>query len=434
VVRVRRVIWSIVLGLPLSGIGCAGAPEADDETTPDLGAIRAEANAATQPTASPPAEAPEDFVAQADPRTPGLGGNAIQFTTVKPAGAPGSPNATAPGTVLPGTVSRASVFGRPAAHATDTVESDPRPGPSNVGGPPDERIPPAVAPAPTSPTRPAGLLRRLLGPSISSASPSPAADQSSSSSRSTERQRLHEKLLFYPTRHPDGLWTPEAYGAEDVTFTSSDGKKLHGWFVPCESPRAYVLYAHGNGGNLSYNGDVYRKLHELGVAVFAFDYRGYGRSEGKPTVTGVVDDARAARAWLAKRGNVPEAAVVLMGRSLGGAVVVQLAGELPPRGLILESTFSSLREVADHHFSKLSWLVPRDELNSAAVLAAYRGPLFASHGDADRTIPPAQGKKLYEAARGPKQFFNIAGADHNDPLLDSYYRRLDQFFAGLPGE
>jgi fermentation-respiration switch protein FrsA (DUF1100 family) len=192
-----------------------------------------------------------------------------------------------------------------------------------------------------------------------------------------------------------------------------------------------ILYAHGNAGNISYDYDVHRTLNRLNATVFAFDYRGYGKSEGKPTVAGVLDDARSARAWLARKEDIPEAQIVLMGRSLGGAVVAQLAGELAPRGLVIESSFSSLREVADHHFSKLSWLVPRDELNSTAALADYRGPLFLSHGDADRTIPQEQGKKLYDTARGKKQFFNVAGGDHNDPLPDEYYRRLDRFLSDL---
>jgi uncharacterized protein len=298
------------------------------------------------------------------------------------------------------------------------------------------RTPPASAPSstvtiPAPPARPKGLLQSLLGSSPSSASPSPAAP--SSSAGRAERQRLHEKLLFHPTQHPDGIWQPKDLRPEDVSFAASDGTRLHGWYVASPTPQGVLLYAHGNGGNLSYDSRMIRRLRdELHLSVFAFDYRGYGRSEGKPTVTGVLDDARSARAWLARRAEIPEGQVILMGRSLGGAVVIQLAGELPPRGLVVESSFASLREVADHHFSKLSWLVPRDELNSAATLARYQGPLLVSHGDADRTIPPAHGQKLFEAAGGQKQFFNIAGGDHNDPQPDDYYRRLNRFLDELP--
>ncbi|MGC3970941.1 MAG: alpha/beta hydrolase [Pirellulales bacterium] len=149
-------------------------------------------------------------------------------------------------------------------------------------------------------------------------------------------------------------------------------------------------------------------------------------------MAGILDDARSARAWLAQRTGVRESDIVLMGRSLGGAVAIQLAGDVPPRGLIVESTFASLKEIAGFHFPRLAWLVPAGELQSSATLAKYAGPLLHSHGDADRVIPFAQGEQLYAKATGRKQFFRIAGGDHNDPQPDEYYRRLNQFLADLP--
>ena len=121
-----------------------------------------------------------------------------------------------------------------------------------------------------------------------------------------------------------------------------------------------------------------------------------------------------------------------MGESLGGAIVVQLAAESAPRGLILQSTFSSLKNVADVHFPALSWLVPPGKLNSASQIGRYHGPLLQSHGTADDTIPIRCGEKLFRSAHEPKEFVKIAGAGHNNWLTEQYLTRLDEFFARLP--
>jgi polyhydroxybutyrate depolymerase len=194
-----------------------------------------------------------------------------------------------------------------------------------------------------------------------------------------------------------------------------------------------LLYAHGNAGNLSFDARMLRYFQtELMVTVLIFDYRGYGKSEGSPTVEGVLQDARAARTALAKKADVKEAEIVLMGRSLGGAVVCQLAGESAPRGLVLENTFSSLKEVAEHHFGIAAAIVPKDRLDSAAQLARYSGPLLQTHGDADKTVPFAMGKKLFDAHKGNKEFVAIAGGQHNDAYTAGYREKLDRFIGSLP--
>jgi fermentation-respiration switch protein FrsA (DUF1100 family) len=246
-------------------------------------------------------------------------------------------------------------------------------------------------------------------------------------------QTLDELLLFYPSKYPDGNWKPKGLNFEDAWFSGEDGVRLHGWYCACQNARAVLLYAHGNGGNLSYDGALMEYFQQrLHVTAFIFDYRGYGRSEGLPTVEGILKDARAARTFLARRTGVKEAEIVLMGRSLGGAVVTQLAAEARPRGLILESTFSSLQEVASYHYPRLAWLVPANKLDSVAQMARYQGPLLQSHGDADHTIPYAMGMKLFRAATGPKRFVRIPGGDHNDAPSVEYYRHLDRFIGGLP--
>jgi fermentation-respiration switch protein FrsA (DUF1100 family) len=280
---------------------------------------------------------------------------------------------------------------------------------------------------PTAETRPA-LEARVATSSQPADPPGPVAAPNPSAGPS-----LDELLLFFPSKYPEGNWKPAGLAFEDVWFSAADGTRLHGWYCPCARARAVLLYAHGNAGNLALYGPLMRYFqNELRVTTLVFDYRGYGCSEGVPTVEGVVQDARAARAFLARRAGVEESAVVLMGRSLGGAVVVQLAAEAPARGLVLESTFASLRAIAAHHYPRLAWLVPADKLDSTARIARHRGPLLQSHGDADRTIPYAQGLKLFEAAQEPKTFVRVPGGDHNDPQPAEFFRRLDQFVSELP--
>jgi uncharacterized protein len=244
---------------------------------------------------------------------------------------------------------------------------------------------------------------------------------------------MEESLLYFPSKYPDGYWSPPGLAFEDAWFDAADGTHLHGWFVPHDRPRAVILFSHGNAGNISHRADLFEQLHRLGVAVLAYDYRGYGRSSGSPTETGVLADARAARAWLAKRVGIPQSDIVLMGESLGGAVAVQMAAEAPARGLILENTFSSAPDVAAVHYP---WLpvrqLMRTQFNSAAAIGKYHGPLLEVHGDADTIVPISLGRKLFAAANQPKQWVEIAGGDHNDPRTGEFYRALDQFLAVLP--
>jgi len=244
---------------------------------------------------------------------------------------------------------------------------------------------------------------------------------------------LEESLLYFPTKYPDGDWNPPGLVFEDAWFQAADGARLHGWFVPCDHPRAVALFAHGNAGNLSHRADLFIQLHRLGIAVLAFDYRGYGRSSGVPTESGIIADGRAARTWLAQRAGIPESEIVLMGESLGGAVAVQLAAESPARGLVLENTFTSAPDVAAFHYP---WLpvkqLMRTRFDSAAAIGKYHGPLLQFHGDADTIVPFALGRKLFDAANQPKQWVVIPGSDHNDPRTPAFFQALDQFIANLP--
>ena len=240
-----------------------------------------------------------------------------------------------------------------------------------------------------------------------------------------------ETMLVYPVpKFPgQGEWNAAAFDAEEVTFSSLDGTPLHGWYWEHPRPRAQLLYLHGNGDCVGYLGDYLQQLsRENEVSVFVFDYRGYGRSEGRPHEAGILKDGAAARDWLAKRGGIKPAEVVLMGRSLGGGVAVHLAAQDGARGLILQNTFTSLPDAAARLFPYLPVrLLMRNRYRSIDKIANYSGPLLQSHGDQDRVVPYELGKRLFERAVGPKEFITIPGGDHNDPEPPSYNLRLKQF-------
>ncbi len=245
---------------------------------------------------------------------------------------------------------------------------------------------------------------------------------------------LERSLLFFPRPYPEGDWAPKDLVHEDAWFEAEDGTKLHGWFCPVAQPRAVLLYAHGNAGNVASCKWPLRLLQEkLGVSVLAFDYRGYGRSTGAPTEAGILADARAARRWLAGRTGVAETDIVLLGRSLGGAVAVDLAAHDGARGLILENTFTSMPEVAACKTSTFSvQRLMRVRLDSLAKIGAYHGPLLQTHGDADQTVPCELGRRLFAAANEPKRFLPVRGGGHNDPPSLEYYRALNEFLEALP--
>jgi len=245
---------------------------------------------------------------------------------------------------------------------------------------------------------------------------------------------MENSLIFFPAKYPIGDWQPVGLEFEDAWFPAADGTKLHGWYVPVVNPRAVVLFAHGNTGNLSHRIDaLFHFQRELGATIMIFDYRGYGRSEGSPNEQGVLADARAARAWLAKRTDVPDGDIVLLGESLGGGVMVDLAANDGARGLILENTFSSMPDVAAYHYRWLPVrLLMRTRLDSLSKIAQYHGPLLMCHGDADTIIPIKLARKLFERANEPKQFVVVAGGDHNDPPAREYLMALDKYLGKLP--
>jgi fermentation-respiration switch protein FrsA (DUF1100 family) len=246
---------------------------------------------------------------------------------------------------------------------------------------------------------------------------------------------VENRIVFFPHPYPIGDWAPDPR-VEDVFVETPDGVRLHGWLDEPDHgpPRAVVLFNHGNGRNVTTRRHVLGLFRDrMNATVLVYDYRGYGKSGGTPTEAGVLADARAARRWLAARAGVAEGDIVLAGHSLGGGVAVDLAAADGARGLVLEGTFTNLPDVAASHVPLLPVrAVMQARLDSAAKIAGYRGPLLQVHGDADRVVPYALGRRLFAAANEPKRFVTVPGGDHNNLYTPEYVRALDEFLGALP--
>lgn len=238
------------------------------------------------------------------------------------------------------------------------------------------------------------------------------------------------RIVFHPAK---GLTrTPQAAGLafEDVRLTTEDGVNIHGWYVPAKNARASLLFFHGNAGNISHRLESIEIFHSLGLSVFIIDYRGYGISEGSATIKGTAADALAAWRWLTGEKKTPPEKIVVFGRSLGGAVAMELMRHVTPRALILESTFSSLPDmVRIDLLSPVARLLIGDIWNSVEVARSLTVPALCIHSPGDEVVPFRLGRRLYDAIASDKTFVEIHGG-HNDGFVDSidtYHPALDAF-------
>ena len=227
---------------------------------------------------------------------------------------------------------------------------------------------------------------------------------------------FEDRFIFFPSPYPHGPYEelPARVGGRDEFFTTEDGVRLHAWYAPAEPDRMTVVMSHGNAGNVSHRIELMRLLKSIGLSVFAFDYRGYGRSEGNPSEDGVYRDARAAYDHVRSLG-IPADRILLWGSSLGGAVAVDLATHRPSAGLILEATFTSAYDVAAavYPYLPVRWVM-KTSFDSESKIRTVNVPSLHLHGEHDEIIPPMLGRKLFEAAPEPKEFYLIPGAGHND--------------------
>ena len=247
---------------------------------------------------------------------------------------------------------------------------------------------------------------------------------------------FQSRFVYYPERTL--LADPRAIGLqfESVNFETADGLQLSGWFIPCDGARGVILFCHGNAGNISHRLESIEIFHRLGLEVFIFDYRGYGQSEGKPTEHGTYEDAKAAWRYLIEKRQVTPSQVIVFGRSIGGAVAAWLAQTHTPKALILESTFTSLRDVATTLYPYLPVrLFLRLEYDTAVYLSRVDCPVLIVHSRDDKIMPFSHARRLFEVAREPKELLEITGT-HNEGFITSgrhYEEGLNAFILQYVG-
>ncbi len=250
---------------------------------------------------------------------------------------------------------------------------------------------------------------------------------------------FQSRFVFFPSSEIEA--TPKDIGLtyESVEIEASDGVKITGWFVPAQNARGTALFFHGNGGNISHRLDSLRVFNDLGLNTLIIDYRGYGQSEGKVSEDGIYKDAEASWKYLVEQRGIESGKIIIFGRSLGGAVAVNLAGKHTPAALIVESTSTSVPEIGSDIYPFLPCallrLLSRYQFNAADDISQVDCPILVIHSRDDNMIPFAHGQAIFDAAGEPKEFLEITGS-HNDGFIVSgrtYKDGLDKFISSHLG-
>ena len=241
---------------------------------------------------------------------------------------------------------------------------------------------------------------------------------------------FERKGIYYPIKGID--FTPADYGLkyEDVFFATEDGLKLNGWFIPQERPRGTLLFCHGNAGNISHRLEIIKIFHKIGLNVFIFDYRGYGRSRGSPSEGGLYRDARAAFNYLVSREDIDKEAIVVYGKSIGANVAIDLLSGVSAKALISESAFTCAAEMGKKLFPYLpvKWIITI-KYDALTKIRDITVPKLIIHSRDDEIVPFRLGEKLFEAASEPKEFYRMSGG-HNEAVFlaaEEFSARIDAF-------
>jgi pimeloyl-ACP methyl ester carboxylesterase len=239
--------------------------------------------------------------------------------------------------------------------------------------------------------------------------------------------------LYHPSKCPVGPWhTQQSLGTSDVWIESSDGVKIHAWWAQREGSPLVTLFLHGNGDNISYYKPHIQEIVAAGSSILMIDYRGYGKSSGRPSEQGLYRDSEAGFIYLLGKGYRP-GQIILQGESLGSAVAIDLATRRPCAALILEAPFTSACDVAGALVQFVGPLLVRG-YKSFLKIPGIPVPKLFIHGDRDHTVPLRLGQKLFVAAQEPKTFWVVPGAGHNNILETAgaeYRQRLKAFYESL---
>lgn len=244
------------------------------------------------------------------------------------------------------------------------------------------------------------------------------------------------RAVYFPSKFPEGYWYVQAQlGAADVWLNTSDGIRIHGWQLDKAGARFVTLYFHGNAGNMTDRYDHFREIASAGSSLLMIDYRGYGKSAGRPTENGLYTDADAAYDHLIRAGYRP-GQIILHGESLGTAVAVDLASRHPCAAVVLEAPFPSGKDVARTVLPIVGPLVVWS-FNSQGKIACIHAPMLFIHGDRDEIIPLRLGQALFATAPEPKSRWIVPGAHHNDIVQTAgpaYRQHLRSFYDSLPAD
>ena len=241
---------------------------------------------------------------------------------------------------------------------------------------------------------------------------------------------FEQKNVYFPTKGIEA--TPEDIGLEyeDIFFKTIDGVRLNGWFIPVSEAKVTFIFCHGNGGNISHRLESINGLHKIGLNIFIFDYRGYGRSGGKISEQGTYLDAVAAYNYVISREDVDKDAIIAFGRSLGAPIAVELANRVKLAGLICESSFTSIMDMTKEIYKVR---IPRFFLfykyDALSKIRNVDIPKLIIHSKDDEMIPFYHSEQLFQASKEPKEFYALSG-NHNEGFLiagDEYLEHIKAF-------